>query len=305
MGLWVGQSGDNRITHNEIADLFYTGISAGWTWGYGPNLAKRNTFAFNRVHHLGKGLLSDMGGIYTLGPSEGTVVANNVFHDIYAYSYGGWGLYTDEGSTGVLFENNLVYDTKTGGFHQHYGKDNVVRNNIFAFSKMHKLEYTRSEPHLSFTFEKNIVTWSGATPLLHGAWDRGQYDARNNWYWNAGGMVSFLGKSLAGWQAKGHEQGTQIVDPLFIDPAGRDFRLQPQSPALNAGFKEFNPRLRACMATRPGLTRRRVSSIRRWRSPRRRDKTSALIPHASAHSSRACHRRDGPIAGRRPCRLSY
>jgi len=241
VGVWIGHSGDNAVTHNEIADMYYTGISAGWVWGYSGSIAKRNNITFNHVHHLGWAVLSDMGGIYTLGSSEGTVVSNNVFHDIYAYSYGGWGLYTDEGSTGIVMENNLVYNTKTGSFHQHYGKENVIRNNIMVNSKVHQVQASRVEEHLSFTFEKNIVYWETG-PLLAGQWTKVRVNMDNNCYWNTAGQeVTFAGLSLDQWrQQHKHDEHSIVADPGFVDAKKLDFHLKPDSPALKVGFTPFD-----------------------------------------------------------------
>ncbi len=256
VGVWIAHSPYNVVEHNEIADLYYTAVSVGWVWGYAKSLCHHNDVGFNHMHTIGQRVLSDMGGVYTLGISDGTRVHDNRIHDVQSFSYGGWGLYTDEGSTHITMENNLVYRTRTGGFHQHYGKENRIQNNIFAFAELQQVQRTRTEPHLSFWFERNIVYWTSG-PLLGSNWKDDHFLLDHNLYWNAAGKpVTFFGNlTLAQWQAKrGQDKGSILADPRFVAPDKDDFRLRPDSPALALGFKPFDAS-QAGRTTPPLLTK--------------------------------------------------
>lgn len=242
VGVLIQKSSYNTLKHCEICDFFYSGVSVGWSWGYAESEAHHNIIEKNHIHHLGYGVLSDMGGIYCLGKAPGTRLANNVIHDVLAHTYGGWGLYTDEGSTGVVMEDNIVYRCKDASFHQHYGRENIVRNNVLAFAATFgQIRRSREEDHLSFTIERNIVIY-GDAPLLGGNWKNGQYKFEKNLYWNtAGKPVLFPGNlTLEQWQAKGQDAGSIIADPLFENAAAGDFRLKPDSPALKLGFRPID-----------------------------------------------------------------
>jgi len=263
VGIWIGQSPDNHVHHNEIYDFYYSAISSGWTWGYGRGLAQGNCFEYNHIHHIGQRtdgdgrVLSDMGGIYTLGDQTGTVIRNNVFHDIYAGKYGGWAIYFDEGTRNIVAENNLVYRCRHSCFNQHYGRDNIVRNNIFAFSDTSIVCLARDESHTSFILTNNIL-FSDGTPIYAGGYRHkvsksGVFRADKNLVWSTAGKV--LGAqdrfpsriyepnqpvlTWEQWQALGYDQHSVIADPGFKDPAKGDFRLPEGSPAHRIGFKPF------------------------------------------------------------------
>ena len=251
-GVLLTHARNCTVSHNDIGDLYYTGVSAGWTWGYGESPSRENHIENNHIHHLGWGYLSDMGGFYALGVAPGTRVTGNHIHHVASNRYGGWGLYTDEGSTDVWMENNLVHDTSDAGFHQHYGFYNRIRNNIFAFGRKAQVHRSRPEGHTSFLFERNIVVWDPESPLLDG----GEYnwklpDApvkgeprdpvvfRRNLYWRTDGTrPDLLARKWTWdeWRKLGRDAGSLFADPLFEDLAARDFRLKPGSPAAQTGF---------------------------------------------------------------------
>jgi len=128
--------GETTVSHNHVHDLYYTGISMGFSHSFDASTTQNNTVAYNKIHDMAKGLLADLGGIYTLGNQPGTTVHHNLVYNVTPSSHTGFhgaGLYADQGSSNIVWSDNVIHHVPTGYFSGH-GVDNVVRNNIFAKS---------------------------------------------------------------------------------------------------------------------------------------------------------------------------
>lgn len=251
IGVLLTNAIDCDITNNEIHDGWYTGISVGWNWGYTDNPTNNINISNNLIYNIGNGWLSDMGAIYTLGIQPDTVISNNVIYNVGCdegrYGYGGWGIYLDEGSSGILVENNLVYDCSSQTFHQHYGAENIIRNNIFAFGGDGAFIVTRHEEHNSLTLSNNILVTDNA-PMYAFNVKSDWFVDNGNTYWDYknGGNVSsgaamgfFEKKSIVIMTALGYYNNALYADPIFKDAQNRDFTLAENSPALGSGFVPF------------------------------------------------------------------
>ena len=262
-GVLIKQAYECTVAHNDISYLYYTGISCGWTWRYEPSVNRDNIIEKNHVHHIGLGKLSDMGAIYLLSEQPGTIVRGNLVHDVESKHYGGWGIYPDEGSSYMLIENNICYNLTSNCVHNHYGKHNTFRNNIFVKSGNAPFNIGRGEEtHISDYVTNNILVSNGtayfsigrvldeADEMLPKLKNPHLLSNKNLLFDLSGKEQDFLqyanddaqvNYSFA--QAQSElliDTDSVFADPMFVDFENNDFRLKPESPAFKLGFKQID-----------------------------------------------------------------
>ncbi len=135
VGIWCGLSAKTSIVNNQIHNLPYTGISAGWLWNPEPTPCRENRIEGNHIHHIMQ-VLSDGGGIYMLGLQPGSTIVRNHIHNISlnAGRAESNGMFLDEGTTDVLISENLIYSIAKSPLRFHKATINLVKDNILVCS---------------------------------------------------------------------------------------------------------------------------------------------------------------------------
>jgi hypothetical protein len=231
IGVLILNAHDCLVSHNTIRDLYYTGISVGWVWGAGFSPSQRNKILSNRIDQIGQDVLSDMAGIYTLGESPGTVIRGNVISNVRKARYGGWGIYFDEGSRWILVENNVAAYTEDSPFHIHYGGDNIVKNNLFAYGENAQMQFSNNSKIGPMLIEGNTFLWKSGK--LFQSEPGEQVTFRKNTYWREEAPTEIQwvgGKLLPDWRSR--EPDALVKRPAM--PNQRQLDFGPSFPRLLA-----------------------------------------------------------------------
>lgn len=166
IGIWIGPSSDNRVTANTVANTTYSGIVVGWwRWGHGPSAARGNRIERNLVVGAGRGVMADLGGIYTVGTVAGTLIAQNVVREVRGFPrYGAraWGIYNDEYSSGVDVVANVVAGADDGGYFLHNAGHARLKDNLFASGGQTEIEVINPTERTRLELDGNLVI--AATP---------------------------------------------------------------------------------------------------------------------------------------------
>lgn len=251
-GILLTRAFECGIIHNEIAHTCYTGVSAGWSWGYRETITRNIRIENNLIRDICEGVLSDNGGIYLLGVQPGTVVRGNHICRVTAADYGGWGIYPDEGSAHILFEHNWIHDTGGASFSVHFARELVVRHNVFARPGDAFVNVSRAEGHIAANLTHNIFLGPAKASFSSGY--RGdvieaiESDA-NVFCFERAEMPPLArpdyredmkpARPFALWQKAGRDR-LSVFTPLRLRETANRLEFPANSPALAAGFKPFD-----------------------------------------------------------------
>jgi parallel beta-helix repeat protein len=272
-GIFLGLSDSNVIGHNAIHDTPHHGINLGSN-GFGRNIVEFNDIRRTCLENRDLGAINcwmDVPRHYVEANEQrsGHVIR---FNYIAETGGGGVGIYLDDFSSNCLVLGNIVVGASSGVL-IHSGRHNVVDNNIFVDCR-HQIWLANAasyragnEPFVDFwvgnSFTRNICYFSDPESWLavmhvyrekdRAIWVLALAQMDENIYFGKG-RTEYRSAihsgikldnptviKLVDWKKQGYDENSIIADPKFEDPANRNYRLKPESPALALGFLPIDP----------------------------------------------------------------
>ena len=172
----------------------------------------------NTIHdvNIGIELASEHAGRST----RNITARNNVVYDATAIGIAIGGYDRRRGSTEdcVIVNNTVVNTDGVELLVQFDTRDNVIANNVFVAGPRH-------------VFVENSFRENVRNTLDHNLYSSVDGSSAGVWLWKGVGYDDF-----EGWSARsGNDRSSVFADPEFADPAGHDYSLGPDSPAVDAG----------------------------------------------------------------------
>ena len=131
-GIILGYTNGVTIEHNDVSDVPYSAIAAGWDWSdrlYSQGDTKIN---HNNIYNF-VNRISDGGGIYTLGNTPLSQINNNYVHDSdrnhFTSDYPLVSIYLDGRTTGYTVRNNVLTRVSMEFYHNAIEGANTLINN--------------------------------------------------------------------------------------------------------------------------------------------------------------------------------
>ncbi|WP_425572432.1 right-handed parallel beta-helix repeat-containing protein [Novipirellula caenicola] len=215
-----------------------------------------NLIEYNEIHHAMESL-GDGNAIYIRGAGPGNVIRHNYIHHLVTPMIMQAAIRTDGGQMDTTISENLIYKCMSQGILLKL--NNRCENNIVAEILAPPRGYylsLREGPLSGAVIQRNIFYATDKDAVfideLSPGKGRKTEDSRGralarasdaetdyNIYYCAADPA--LGEQmLAKQQQDGVDEHSRAVDPRFVDPANGDFRLRPDSPALEMGMMSFD-----------------------------------------------------------------
>jgi len=239
-GIRIEWSSDILIRNNRVSN-FRAGINSPAVQLY---RAGRVTFEHNEFFNVGSGIA--IKGTAEPEYNDWFVIRNNLMHHI--DSAGVW-IHRAAAPPYIRIYQNVIHSSQSGVMIHNFGdwtepqNVKVVNNTFHGNENNVVIQWNSVAANANHLFQNNIMT-GGTNSAIHfsdmtaaNVTTARYLFVRNMYQGNANLAFGIAGAgTLSGWQSQyGQDQGSSGANPLYLDAAALNFRLQSNSPARNAG----------------------------------------------------------------------